>query len=141
MRACLFEKHRKKFPRLRRGPLSLWRRLRRASKGKHRPSCKQDRAPSVGKKIECGYEEWEPTEEDIAAHGIETADGVYFLLNSTELRHINFPMDAVDPLPTAPVPIASRTRRSSAQAERPSTAGRRFCLPADIENQILALCW
>jgi hypothetical protein len=80
------------------------------------------------------YEEWEPTQEDIAACGIETADGVYFLLNSTELRHINFPMDAVDPLPTAPVPVAARTRRSSAEAERPSTTGRRFRLPADVEG-------
>ena len=89
------------------------------------------------------YEEWQPTPADIAAHGIETADdGVYFLVNSTELRHINFPMDAVDPLPAPPVPVASRwTRRSQAEAERPSTAGRRFRVPASVENQILALCW
>ena len=87
------------------------------------------------------YEEWEPTRADIAAHGIETADGVYFLLNSTELRHIGFPMDAVDPLPSAPVPTSARTRRSSAEAERPSTDGRRFRLPTDVENQILALNW
>ena len=90
---------------------------------------------------ECTYEEWEPTPADIAAHGIETADDVYFLLNSTELRLLAFPMDAVDPLPAAPVPISARTRRSSAEAERPSTAGRRFRLPADVENQILALNW
>ena len=51
----------------------------------------------------------------IAAHGIETADDVYFLLNSTELRLLAFPMDAVDPLPAAPVPISARTRRSSAE--------------------------
>ena len=86
-------------------------------------------------------EEWEPTPVDIAAHGIETADGVYFLLNSTELRLITFPMDAVDPLPAAPVPVVGRTRRSSADAERPSTEGRHFRLPADVENQILALNW
>jgi hypothetical protein len=87
------------------------------------------------------YEEWEPTAADIAAHGIETADGVYFLLNSTELRLVSFPMDAVDPLPAAPVPVSARTRRSRAEAERPSTDGRRFRLPADVENQILALNW
>ena len=33
------------------------------------------------------YEEWEPKKEDIDAFGIETADGAYFLVNSTELRH------------------------------------------------------
>ena len=83
------------------------------------------------------------TQEDtgFTACGIETADGVYFLVNSTELRHINFPMDAVDPLPTPPVKAVANTRRSKAQAERPSTVGRRFCLPASVENQILALCW
>ena len=48
-------------------------------------------------------EEWEPTPADIAAHGIETADDVYFLLNSTELRHVGFPMDSVDPLPAKAV--------------------------------------
>ena len=87
------------------------------------------------------YEEWEPTPADIAAHGIETADGVYFLLNSTELRLIGFPMDAVHPLPVAPVPLSARTRRARAEAEHPSTVGRRFRLPADVENQILALNW
>ena len=87
------------------------------------------------------YEEWEPTPADIAAHGIETADDVYFLLNSTELRHVGFPMDSVDPLPAPPVRISARRRRSQAEAERPSTAGRRFRVPASVENQILALCW
>ena len=32
------------------------------------------------------------------------------------------------------------TRCASTEAERRSTAGRRFHLPADVENQILALC-
>ena len=84
---------------------------------------------------------WIPGDTGFNACGIETADGVYFLVNSTELRHINFPMDAVDPLPTPPVKAVANTRRSKAQAERPSTVGRRFCLPASVENQILALCW
>ena len=87
------------------------------------------------------YEEWAPSPAVIAAHGIEVGDDVYFLLNSTELRLTGFPMDAVDPLPAAPVPVSGRTRRSQAEAQRPSTAGRRFRLPADVENQILALCW
>ena len=86
------------------------------------------------------YEEWEPKKEDIDAFGIETADGAYFLVNSTELRHVGFQMDAADPLPAAPKRRAA-TRRASAEAERASTTGHRFRLPADVENQILALCW
>jgi hypothetical protein len=86
------------------------------------------------------YEEEKPTAEDIAAHGIETSEGVYFIVNSTELRLAGFAMDPVIPLAAA-TPVAQRTRGSSAAPERPSTAGRRFVLPADIENQILALCW
>ena len=88
------------------------------------------------------YEEEQPTTQAITEYGIETADGgAYFLINSTELRHVGFQMDVVDPLPTAPVAPAKATRRARAVAERPSTEGRRFRLPADIENQILALCW
>ena len=87
------------------------------------------------------YEEWTPSAEDIAAHGIETSDGVYFIVNSTELRIAGFAMDPVIPLAAAATPVARRTRGSSGAPERPSTAGRRFCLPADVENQILALCW
>ena len=90
---------------------------------------------------ELTYEEWQPTAAEIEAFGIETSDGVYFIVNSTELRHVGFQMDAVSPPPSAPVPVASRTRRASAVAERPSTAGRRFRLPPDVENQILAHCW
>lgn len=85
------------------------------------------------------YEEWQPTTQDIQAHGIETANGAYFLVNSTELRHANFQMDVVNPLPFSPV--SRRTRGASAIPERASTRGRRFRLPADVENFILALCW
>jgi|EP00966_Prymnesium_polylepis_P320957 hypothetical protein len=88
------------------------------------------------------YEEWQPTARDIEMYGVQTTDGgVYFLANSTELRHIHFQMDAVTPLPLGATPVARRTRSASAEPERPSTAGRRFVLPADVENQILALCW
>ena len=62
-------------------------------------------------------------------------------VNSTELRLAGFAMDAVVPLVAAATPVARRTRGSSGAPERPSTVGRRFCLPADVENQILALCW
>ena len=97
-------------------------------------------AKAAGDPEERTYEEWQPEPADLELYGTKTADGAYFLLNSTELRHVNFPMDAAAPLPPAPAPRKS-ARRASAQAERPSTAGRRFILPADVENQILALCW
>jgi hypothetical protein len=87
------------------------------------------------------YEEWQPMPEDIEVYGIETANGgAYFLINSTELRHVGFQMDAITPL-GAGVPVVQRARRARGQAEHPSTAGRRFQVPADVENQILALCW
>ena len=97
-------------------------------------------AKAAGDPEERTYEEWEPEPADLEMYGTKTAVGTYFLINSTELRHVNFPMDAAAPLPPAPAPRKS-ARRASAQAERPSTAGRRFILPADVENQILALCW
>eukprot|EP00966_Prymnesium_polylepis_P164493 3802812-Prymnesium_polylepis.1 len=93
---------------------------------------------------ELTYEEWDPTEEDIEAYGIETADGPYFICNSTELRHVGFQMDTIIEIggaSTGVTPVARRTRHASARPERPSTAGRRFRLPPDVENQILALCW
>ena len=82
------------------------------------------------------YEEWEPTAEDIKAYGIEAADGPYFICNSTELRHVCFQMDTVIEIGVASgvTPVAKRTRRASAQPERPSTGGRRFRLPADVEK-------
>ena len=89
------------------------------------------------------YEEWEPTAEDIEKYGIETADGPYFICNSIELRHVGFQMDTVIEIgeESGATHVSRRTRRASAQPERPSRAGRRFRLPADVENQILALCW
>lgn len=85
------------------------------------------------------YEEWQPSTEDQESYGIETASGFYFLVNSTELRHVNFQMDAVEPLRFNP--ISKRTRCALAAPERPDTCGRRYRLPSDVENQILALCW
>lgn len=84
------------------------------------------------------YEEWHPSLEDTEAYGVETASGTYFLVNSTELRLANFAMDAVNPLPFTPV--SRRTRGAVAAPERPDTRGRRFRLPVEVENQILALC-
>ena len=86
------------------------------------------------------YEEWVPTQADIDAFGIETPSGVYFLVNSTELRHVNFQMDPVIPLPTV-TPTAKRSKSASSEAERPDTTGRQFRIPPDVENQILALNW
>ena len=86
-------------------------------------------------------EEWQPSAEDVAACGIEVGDDVFFIVNSTELRDVGFQMDAVDPPPT-PVAVPRRRGRSaSAQPERSSSAGRRFRVPADVENRHLALCW
>ena len=65
-------------------------------------------------------------------------DDVFFLFNSTELRMVGFQMEPVDP-PPAPSPhISRRTRSASSAPERASTEGRRFRLPADVENQGLA---
>jgi hypothetical protein len=63
---------------------------------------------------------------------------VYFVVNSTELRLHNFQMDALAPRPVAP---RRATRHTRLEPERPDTSGRRFRLPASVENQILALCW
>ena len=89
------------------------------------------------------YEEWEPDPADIEKHGMQTPNGVCFLLNATELRHVDFRMDAVEPLPVAPTgSTGARTRRRArAEPERVATTGRRFRVTADVENQILALCW
>ena len=63
------------------------------------------------------------------------------MVNSTELRHIVFQMDSVAPPPASPVPVAVATRRARAVAQHMDTSSRRFRLPPDVENQILALCW
>lgn len=87
------------------------------------------------------YEEDTPTAEDIEALGMEQGDDVFFLVNSTELRMVGFQMDPVDHLPTPSAHISHRTRRASSAPERASSKGRRFRLPADVENQGLAMCW
>ena len=87
------------------------------------------------------YEEWQPSAEDIEACGFETSSGTYFIINSIELRLAGFAMDPVVPLAPLVTPAVTRTRRASGSLEHPSTAGRRFRLPSDVENQILALCW
>jgi len=46
----------------------------------------------------------------------------------------------MSPLPFSP-PSRRNTRGAIAAPDRPDTRGRRFILPADVENQILALCW
>ena len=79
------------------------------------------------------------TEDD--TNGMEQGDDVFFLVNSTELRMVGFQMDPVDPPPTPSAHVSHRTRRASSAPERASTEGRRFRLPADVENQGLALCW
>ena len=87
------------------------------------------------------YEEETPTAEDIEAFGMEQGDDVFFLANSTELRMVGFQMDPVDQPSTPSAHISHRTRRASSAPERASSEGRRFRLPADIENQGLAMCW
>ena len=62
--------------------------------------------------------------------------GSLIIINSTELRHVGFQMDAVDPLPTAPVAPAKATRRARAVAERPSTEGRRFRPIAEVKRAL-----
>ena len=84
------------------------------------------------------YEEWRPSSDDKEQHGIETADGHYFIFNATELRLVGFQMDKMDQLRA---PQGLRTRTSRSQVARLSTIGRTFRLPTDVENQILALCW
>ena len=86
------------------------------------------------------YEEWQPSAEDREACGIAQGDDVFFVVNSTELRDVGFQMDAVDP-PPAPVQVVRRTRSASAVPAHTATTGRRFRVPADVENRHLALCW
>ena len=66
---------------------------------------------------------------------------VFFLVNSTELRMVGFQMESVTPPRCPTAHVAHRTRRARSAPERPETEGRRFRLPADVENQGLALCW
>ena len=87
------------------------------------------------------YKEWEPTREQIEACGVEQDGDVFFLVNSTELRMVGFQMDAVTPPPRPAAHVAHFTRRARSAPERPDTEGRQFRLPADVENQGLALCW
>ena len=88
------------------------------------------------------FEEWTPTPEDKEKYGIETANGHYFIFNATELRLVGFPMEPLNMPPPLQVQlVSSRTRRARSVAQNPSTSGKTFRLPIDIENQILALCW
>ena len=88
------------------------------------------------------YKEWKPSSQDKEQHGIETADGHYFIFNATELRLVGFPMEPLDMPPPPQVQlVSSRTRRARSVAQNPSTSGKSFRLPVDIENQILAMCW
>lgn len=91
---------------------------------------------------ELTYEEWVPSDEAIDACGVRVGNDAFFVVNSTEIRHIDFQMEPCDP-PAAPVVVPLRRGRSAASATpvQPSVEGRRFCLPSDVENQILALCW
>ena len=72
---------------------------------------------------------------------MEQGDDVFFLVNSTELRMVGFQMDPVDQPPTPSAHVSHRPRRASSAPERASSEGRRFRLPADVENQGLAMCW
>jgi hypothetical protein len=88
------------------------------------------------------YEEWQPTAKDIETYGVVTGKGelLYFLVNSTELRMVDFQMEQLS-LPLQPVaPPRAVTRRASAVAQQPTTEGRKLRLPAAVENQGLALC-
>ena len=69
------------------------------------------------------YEEWEPDPADIEKHGMQTPNGVCFLLNATELRHVDFQMDAVEPLPVAPTGSTGARTRRRARAERTRVLG------------------
>ena len=92
------------------------------------------------------YEEWEPTPADIAAYGIMVLNGetnqeeVIFVLNATELRKINFQMDALHPVPAPRTHFRRSCNSAHATPDRPDAVGRRFRMPAQIENEILALC-
>ena len=83
----------------------------------------------------------EPTPEEIEADGIEQDNDVFFLVNSTEVRMVGFAMDPVDLPPRPAAHKRHRTRGASSAPERAETEGRRFRLPADVENQGLAKCW
>ena len=93
------------------------------------------------------YEEWEPTPKDIAAYGVPVLNSeinrteYIFVVNATELRKFNFQMDALDPLPAPRSRLRRACNSAHATPARAETAGRRFRLPAEIENEILALCW
>ena len=71
-----------------------------------------------------------------------------FVLNSTELRDINFTMKAETPAASPPlqqvrrsgrahVTTATRDERMRQEAAEDSA----FCMPAEIENEILRRCW
>lgn len=87
------------------------------------------------------YEAEVPSAEDIQAYGMEQDDDTFFLVNSTELRMVGFQMDPIDPPPRPTAHVSHRTRGASSAPECASTEGRRFRLPADVENQGLAMCW
>jgi hypothetical protein len=91
------------------------------------------------------YEEWAPTAKDIETYGVlnEKSELLYFLVNSTELRMVDFKMDEISPplRPVVPKRAATRRARAQAQEEEPTTEGRKFRIPAHVENQGLALCW
>ena len=95
------------------------------------------------------YERWEPTAQEKAQFGLETVDGrVFFLLNSTELRLIDYGQTkfAMDEVPDAgfhPVRISPRVGRTQATADalRAQIIVKQVRLPSDTENNILARCW
>ena len=75
-----------------------------------------------------------------------------FVLNSTELRGIDFTMDAVGPAVSPPlVEVRRRSGRASsvaasrAQRERVEAAqgvgDQAFRMPAEVENEMLRRCW
>ena len=80
------------------------------------------------------YEEWTPSIEDKEKYGIEYAttedQGHYFIFNATELRLVNFNMEAQDSglQLQAHQFVSRRTRRASSVREAPSTVGCTFRL-------------
>ena len=70
-----------------------------------------------------------------------------FVLNSTELRDINFTMTPVNPVapPLEDVRRSGRTGVVAARAQRERVEAQRedaaYNMPAEVENEILRRCW
>ena len=71
-----------------------------------------------------------------------------FVLNSTELRDINFTMNAEKPAASPPLQQVRRSGRAHVttathdeRMRQEAAEDSAFCMPAEIENEILRRCW